>query len=198
MPDCAKSFYTDGKYGYKYFTFLTEELPLIVGNYFPASRKREDTYIAGISMGGYGALKAAMWRPDLYAGVAALSAAVDPWTVIASLPEGTYSCTDLYENIRNIFGSQEEFYNSYNDLFRAADRYVEMKHKDMLFFICCGEQDLVYDENVKLSKYMEEAGISVTFTGGRGMHSWDYWNKILPQMLESLGLMKQKERIGSF
>jgi S-formylglutathione hydrolase FrmB len=63
MPHGGRSFYTNAKYGHEYFSFLTEELPIIIANYFPASTKRENTFIAGISMGGYGAMKARFCGP---------------------------------------------------------------------------------------------------------------------------------------
>ena len=191
MPDCGKSFYTDGKHGYEYFTFLTEELPLIVGNYFPASRKREDTYIAGISMGGYGALKAALWRPDLYAKAAALSPAADPPAVAASL-KNVYTCRDQEDNISSIFGAPEEFYGSYNNLFKAVDRYAKNGKWKLPFFICCGEQEPLYKSNVELAAYMGKAGISATFVGGEGGHNWEYWNKMMPHVLKELGVLTGK------
>ena len=77
MPSGQNGFYTNAKYGLNYFDFITKELPLFVQKYFPVSTKREDTYIAGPSMGGYGASKCAL-RPDLYAAFADLSGAVDP------------------------------------------------------------------------------------------------------------------------
>ena len=66
MPNADRSFYTDMKHGLKYWTFISEELPGIVKQLFPVSPRREDTFVAGFSMGGYGALKLALNRPDLF------------------------------------------------------------------------------------------------------------------------------------
>ena len=57
MPNGERGFYTDMIEGYRYWTMLSEELPEIVCNLFPVSPRREDTFAAGLSMGGYGALK---------------------------------------------------------------------------------------------------------------------------------------------
>ena len=73
MPCGARSFYTDMKYGMKYFSYITEELPSIVSEFLKVSNKREDTYIAGLSMGGYGALKAALKKPEVFCAAAGLS-----------------------------------------------------------------------------------------------------------------------------
>ena len=52
MPSAHRSFYTNGRYGHLYFDYITKELPVIVGNFFPASARREDSYVGGLSMGG--------------------------------------------------------------------------------------------------------------------------------------------------
>lgn len=51
MPCGARSFYTDMKYGMKYFSYITEELQDVISEFLKVSNKREDTYIAGLSMG---------------------------------------------------------------------------------------------------------------------------------------------------
>ncbi|MBQ3490701.1 MAG: esterase family protein, partial [Clostridia bacterium] len=77
MPGAERSFYTDMKYGAKYFTYITEELPGIVREFLNVSDKREDTYIAGLSMGGYGALKSALKKPEVFCACAGLSSVAD-------------------------------------------------------------------------------------------------------------------------
>ena len=77
MPAVQNSFYTDMVHGGKFLTFLTEELPAMLHDLFPLSTERADTFVAGLSMGGYGAFKLALTRPDLYAAAASLSGALD-------------------------------------------------------------------------------------------------------------------------
>src|SRR3982751_6715765 len=60
MPQVHRSFYADEAYGGRFWTFLSEELPSLVGTFFRISPRTEDTYVAGLSMGGYGALKWAL------------------------------------------------------------------------------------------------------------------------------------------
>jgi S-formylglutathione hydrolase FrmB len=76
MPSVGRSFYIDQPNGQKYFTYLTEELPRYLKDVFGLSPRREDTYIAGNSMGGYGAFKAALLRPELYTAAASFSGAL--------------------------------------------------------------------------------------------------------------------------
>ena len=64
MPNGNRGSYVDGVNTHRYGTYLTEELPVALRNWFHISEKREDTFIAGMSMGGYGAIYAAMKHPD--------------------------------------------------------------------------------------------------------------------------------------
>ena len=58
MPTTHLGWYTDMYIGYKYWTFISQELPAICRRFFPMmSDRREDTFAAGLSMGGYGAFK---------------------------------------------------------------------------------------------------------------------------------------------
>ena len=67
MASAGNYFYQDMYRGSAYRTFFTEELPMFITSVFPVSKKREDTYIAGFSMGGYGAWYLALSAPHLYA-----------------------------------------------------------------------------------------------------------------------------------
>jgi pimeloyl-ACP methyl ester carboxylesterase len=77
MPRVDRSFYLDEAHGNRYWTFLSEELPEVVRGFFRVSRRREDTFVAGLSMGGYGAMKWALSEPHRFAAAASLSGAVD-------------------------------------------------------------------------------------------------------------------------
>ena len=77
IPDCDNSFYQNMVYGGAYYSFMTEELPLLLRTIFRLSPPRSQNYIAGLSMGGYGALYLGLSRPDIWAGCASFSGAVD-------------------------------------------------------------------------------------------------------------------------
>src|SRR5258705_10079650 len=57
MPQLQRSFSLDEAHGNRYWTFLSDELPAIVESFFRVSHRREDTFVAGLSMGGYAAMK---------------------------------------------------------------------------------------------------------------------------------------------
>ena len=73
MPAVHRSFYADEAHGHAYWHFVSEELPAIVAAFFRLSERREDTFVAGLSMGGYGALKLGLHHPERFAAVASLS-----------------------------------------------------------------------------------------------------------------------------
>ena len=77
MPEVQRSFYTTGKVGIDYFHYVADELPAICGKWFHLDQRRENTFIAGESMGGYGAVKIALNRPGRYEAVASLSGVLD-------------------------------------------------------------------------------------------------------------------------
>src|ERR687886_256985 len=88
MPQVHRSFYRDEAYGGKYWTFVSEELPELVRRFFRVSQTRDDTFVAGLSMGGYGALKLALRQPERFAAAASLSGALDVAALSASPREG--------------------------------------------------------------------------------------------------------------
>jgi len=114
MPQVHRSFYHDQAYGGNYWTFLSEELPELVHNFFRVSDRREDTYVAGLSMGGYGALRWALNQPDKFAAAASLSGAVN----LTGMRTGRTRPEDprLYERI---FGDDQVGKTS--DLFSLID-----------------------------------------------------------------------------
>ena len=77
MPAVNHSFYTNEAQGEKYWDYVSEELPEVMHRFFRLSKKPEDTYVAGLSMGGYGAMKLALTHPERFAAAASFSGAVD-------------------------------------------------------------------------------------------------------------------------
>ena len=112
MPSTDLGWYTDTTYEMKYWTFIAEELPQICHELFPQlTQKREKTFAAGLSMGGYGAVKLGLRKPDQFAAVASLSGAL-------ALAESTDSLLQLRSQAywEGIFGPLEQFKGSENDL----------------------------------------------------------------------------------
>lgn len=188
MPYAQNSYYTDMYRGPRYFTYLTEELPRAVRAWFPLSDRREDNFIAGLSMGGYGACKAALARPGQYAAFASLSGAVDiesMWNYIQS-DERAQEERLLFAAV---FGSLERYKHSESDLFFLAEK-LKLSGGDIpRAYIACGVDDkLCYPMNKKLTAHLSGLGIPFTYEEGPGDHTWDFWDPEIKKVLDWLPL----------
>jgi putative tributyrin esterase len=184
MPNAGRSFYTDMKHGYKYFTFLSEELPEIARQFFPLSDKREDNFAAGLSMGGYGAFKLALRCPDKYAAAASLSGAVDMASRVKS--NQIQDTTEL----ENIFGDLNSIKNSENDLFYLAKNVSALNGPKPKLYQCCGTEDFLYEDNIKFKNFIEKANLDYTYEESPGVHEWKYWDDQIQKVLKWLPINK--------
>ncbi len=130
MPAVQLSFYTDMAHGGKYWQFISEEIPVIARDLFPLSSNRADTFVAGLSMGGYGAFKLALSHPDRFAAAASLSGAVDICEVVRE--HGRPDEEHWLEVMRNIFGNLSKVAGSQHDLFALAEKASKEKVKPKL------------------------------------------------------------------
>ena len=185
MPSAHNSFYTDMVHGRKYFTFMTEELPTLVRDLFPLSAAREDNFVAGLSMGGYGAFKLALSRPDLYAAAASLSGAVDICDVVKG--QGDPNDNAWLAEMRNIFGDLEKIPGSSHDLLTLAQKVSQSKTKPRLFQYC-GTDDFLYADNVRVRDFIQPLGFDYHYEEGPGDHSWGYWDTMIQKVLAWLPL----------
>lgn len=183
MPGVGNSFYQDMVHGERFFTFMTEELPRFIQGLFPVSRKREDTYIAGLSMGGYGALYLGLSRPDLYSAVASFSGAVDIAFHVTplQLPEGApvpFFAEDCFGDMTKMKGSER-------DVIAIFEKTVD---KDALprLYQSCGTKDYLYGMNVLFHKKMTELGAKIQWRSIEGFaHEWDFWDLEVKYLLHT-------------
>ena len=175
MPTTHLGWYTDMHIGYDYFTFITEELPAICRNFFPAmSDRREDNFVAGLSMGGYGALKCGLRASHVFSKCASLSGAVDAADV-CSQSDGD----DLWFNI---FGPKDKVEGSFNDLFAAAEELPAAARPDV--YMWCGTEDFLHAQNVKMCAHLTKLGYNLTYEQSPGDHQWKYWDAKIQTVLD--------------
>ncbi|MEG0767809.1 MAG: alpha/beta hydrolase family protein, partial [Clostridia bacterium] len=183
MPYGENSYYTDMAHGVDYFTYLTEELPRFVRASFPVSWRPADTWIAGLSMGGYGACKAALTYPERFAGFACLSGALD-------IPVLLQKTKDLAMErlMRNIFGSHlDAFAGSAYDVYEMARRAVAQGKCVPPVYIACGRQDTVCSAmNARMAENLQALGVPVTYVERSGAHDWAFWDAEIQEVLRWL------------
>ena len=172
MPNGHRSFYTDMKYGGNYYQYIAKELPARMREFFNVSDKREDNIIAGLSMGGYGALKVAMREPDRFAGASALSAVTD----ISEF------CVERSELFTAIFGEGQPVPDE-DDLIKLAEAHKNDEIKPEIF-IGIGRQDGLYEQNVKFRKILNDNGYDLTYRESDGVHCWEFWDEYILYTLE--------------
>jgi putative tributyrin esterase len=180
MPQVHRSFYTDEAYGGRYWTFLTEELPELVGSLFRASDRREDTFVAGLSMGGYGAVKWALRHPERFAAAASLSGALD----VAGIRTGPTRPEDP-RLVQRIWGDQAVA-GGPDDLL-ALLRQVDPASLPALG-VWCGTEDVVFEDNVAFRDACAAARVPLTVDLGSGAHDWAYWDARIQDVLAWLPL----------
>ncbi|MGV3466199.1 MAG: alpha/beta hydrolase [Heyndrickxia sp.] len=181
MPQVHHSFYTDMKYGNKYWTFLTEELPDITRSFFPLSEAREDNFVAGLSMGGYGALKWALNYPDKFCAAASLSGVTDIVNRVKNTPPN--------DDIFSLIFGREDISGTKNDLFSLIDSVNKLEQKPLLYQ-SCGTEDFLYEDNIRFKEHCKRRNYEITSNFGPGEHEWGYWDSRIQDVLEWLPLRK--------
>jgi len=181
MPAVHLSFYNDMAHGGKYWQFISEEVPALVRDICPLSSKREDNFVAGLSMGGYGAFKMALTHPDRYAAAASLSGAVDIREVVWENKADPANKAWL-EEMRTVFGDLSKVPGSKNDLFTLARKVARGTVKPRLYQ-CCGTEDDLYPQNVRFRDAMSKLPLDLTYEEGPGEHNWAYWDQMIQNVL---------------
>ena len=180
MPDAYNSYYTDAPFGSKFYTYYTEELPKVLRSILPLSEKREDNFIAGLSMGGYGAFYAALTKPEQYAAAVSLSGAIDLYGEDEK-PKGT---AFSQETFKSIYGEHCEYYKKEKHCLRTiARRQVEAGVDLPKFYIACGTEDFLYESNQTGRDYFKSLGLDVTYEEGPGKHEWDFWDTYIRRVI---------------
>lgn len=220
LPNADLSFYTDMAYGGDYLTFLAGELPDFLRNYFPLSEEKGKNFVAGNSMGGYGAFLLAMRYPKRFQAAFSLSGPMKigwiyrilsdknlaqlgrqgekrrlqeaaealsekekiPKLLIDSLLESG----DMTRIFRGMFGDGgRPLEGSGVDLTELAQREA-FTSAPVDLYAYCGEQDYHYESNLLFRRIAEQAGIPYCLKTGSGSHDWDYWNRRIPGIFETI------------
>lgn len=179
LPSGENSFYTNGAAtGRAYADFIGNELPAYVCKTFGISDKREDTFIGGLSMGGFGALHTALQFPDRISKCVCLSSALIT-DRLGDMKPGDDNGVANYEYYALMFGELDKIAES-----EANPKYLIKKIKENAsivpdIFLACGTEDFLFQANVEMSNYLKEQNITHTFVKDSGVHDFNFWNKML-------------------
>ena len=184
VPDGENSFYTDHpERGACHGVYAGEELPRMARRLFPClSARREDTWIGGISMGGYGALALGLHHPETFSRMILFSPAPDPEKLLTGVDPDAPGAVPA-ELFGSLFGTPEEYRNNprLNPALAAEKALAEGRGLPPLW-MCCGEDDLLVGESCeRFSGFLREKGVAHTFVRGRGEHDLPYWDARLEE-----------------
>ena len=182
------SYYTDCVYGRDYWTYLTEELPVCLNAMFRClSEQRADRFVAGFSMGGYGAFKCACLYPERFAAAAGLSGGYDLKRI---LEDGLSSVPDKAR--RAIFGDPPLYDPDTTDLYVMLKKLKAAGVDIPLLYSNCGTEDpLTWQCHVHMKAFCEENGIPLTARSGPGLHNFAFWDAATADMLDWLPLRRK-------
>lgn len=190
MPSTDLGWYTNTTYGLNYFEALALELPQKVRDLFPqVSKKREKNFVAGLSMGGYGAWKLALGTEN-FSHAASLSGAL-------YMEEQGMSDMASQDYWQGVFGELRELPGSKNDLLRLAQDKVNEGKKLPELYAWCGKQDFLFEANEYATTEIQKMGYDLTYETADGAHEWYYWDKMIERVLEWLPIdYKMEERLS--
>lgn len=186
MPSGDNSFYFKSRTPWNdYETFIGKELVEVTRKMFPLSDKREDTYIAGLSMGGYGALRNGIVFSDTFSHVAGFSAAIHLFHETENDFHG-----GLFEDMKLAAESNLNPYRAFEDMIREGRSVPK-------FYLSCGTQDNLLKDNEDFRDFLKEKGMDVTWDEEVAGHEWDFWDSQIKKLLDWLPLEKRENGLSS-
>lgn len=192
MPSGDNAFYVNGLAANNdYGTFIGEELPQVMRAMFPLSHRREDTFIAGLSMGGFGAIRNGMKYAETFSRIAGLSAGThffDPGFTSLAGEESVFG--DLRE-------AAQTDKNHHVVLQQLKERVAAGEVEAPQFYLACGTQDSLMGVNRSFLADVEAAGFEVTWDEEDRGHDWDFWDSQIKKVIDWLPLGQAEGGMGS-
>lgn len=197
MPSGDNAFYLDNPLAQNnYGEFIGKELVEVTRKMFHLSHKREDTYIAGLSMGGYGALRNGLKYNDTFGYIAALSAGL----ILDNIDKRTNDSEFFLERrsfVEEFFGDLTKVENSDKNPKWLLKDLIDKKANIPNIYMACGEQDHLIEANRDFRNYVEKLGLDITYEEGPGGHEWDFWNRYIKKVVDWLPLEGSDAGINS-
>lgn len=186
MPAANRSFYMDMAQGAKYETFISTELPAVIERYFPVSRRREGRFAAGLSMGGYGALKLGLSHPSRYAAVASISGCLEMERGYETFRERDAA---MVRELDAVYGGEHALQQGPGSLFALAKRMTRRPGRAPRMYLACGTEDFLFEANQHFVACFGDA-LSIEYHTEPGDHTWDFWDRHIERILAWLPLQR--------
>jgi S-formylglutathione hydrolase FrmB len=182
-PSAGNSFYHNMAYGPPWYDIITKYLPRELNKIFKIPAEREVNHIAGLSMGGYGAMRIGLAKPEQYATIGSFSGALD----LANLVEMAGRLPEARSFFTPIFGENLAV-PAEADLLRIVLKEAEISRAaGQRVFITCGKQDElfhhVYSQNQNFLKAAKNTVLDITYREWDGLHEWQFWDRSLAEYI---------------
>ena len=181
IPCGENSFYLDREDAHAYYgEYVGQELLDITRNIFPLSRRREDTYIAGFSMGGYGAIRNCLKYCHNFSKIGMISAAL----ITDDIANYTSDSNVLRDSsfYKSCFGDLDNIENSDKNPKYLIDNCDDIPD----IFMACGENDFLIDKNVDFYEFLKSRNIDAEFIRAQGEHTWEFCDKYIKEFIKRL------------
>ena len=184
MPQGDNSYYVDRPESKSnYGVFIGEELVNVTRRMFPLSHRREDTFIGGLSMGGFGAVRNGLKYHETFSRIIGLSSALYVFEKPEEFFDGTFG--------KARFGAYEESVLTDKNPRVAAQNLLALKEKQPdtplpKFYLACGTEDFLLESNRSFEKFLKEKEFDCTYIEAPGTHSWDFWDEHIKNALDWL------------
>jgi len=193
MPSGDNAFYVDRpETGNCYGQFIGEELVEITRRMFPLSRKREDTFIGGLSMGGFGAMRNGLKYHDTFGAIICFSGVLELLKVVPS----SVSRRMNMEFEEGLFGDLDAAAVSDKNPIWLA-KALAGKEDLPRIYIACGTEDHLITHSRNFRDLLVNCGFSVTYEEGPGGHEWDFWDTHIKKAIDWLPLDDLSRGINS-
>lgn len=179
MPDGQNSWYVDSGSDEKekFEAFLMQDLIENVEQSWRTVPGREGRAIAGLSMGGYGAVKEALKHPEMFQVAASMSGAFN-----AGSAELEKERKDLRPSLAEAFGAEHSHTREQNNLYALAQK-ADVKITPYLYVDCGNQDESFLEPNRKLAAILSQRKFAYEYHEFPGVHDWNYWDRRLPAVL---------------
>ena len=167
--------FTSSRNDVDYFTYVAKELPALIRRIFPASEKREDNFIAGLSMGGYLSYRIALNFPENYGCVGSMSSPLD---IVEDLKV-------RHANSKTLVAG-DTLTGTDRDIYALVEKNLKEGKKMPKMFQCCGTEDFTYSINVKMRDFFRSKGLDHDYFESPGIHNWDFWSEYIKKLIDWL------------
>ena len=181
MPDAQMSSYANMAHGPALRDYYRYELPEYIYTHFPISRKREDNFISGMSMGGAGALKFALLDPQRYSVCVPISSGVE---VVRNYAARTGRATSN-KFFQNIYGHEDDpsgVLGTEEDIYWLLEQNVKNGTELPRFEFCVGLEDFTREGNLEFHRFASSLGVQIPWVEEHGIHDWNSWNLYIPEV----------------